>query len=63
MKLKGTVNALSDTGEGVEVTITNVRWPNAAEWREYSPEIRVRMTHPQAKAYKIGNKVTITVKP
>jgi len=61
MKLKGTVGEVSSTGEGVEVTVVNVREVGAADWREYC-STKFRTTELRGKVFYVGREVIMTVK-
>lgn len=61
MKYKGEVTELKDTGDEAEVAIGNVKRDGSAEWREYSPTLRIRMPHSLAKGFTLGRRVTVNV--
>jgi hypothetical protein len=64
MKAEGEVLKLEDGGEGVLITVGNVRNKSDAEWRGYYPSgITMRLPHAKAKSYFIGRKVIINFHP
>lgn len=59
MKLRGEVAKLETSGDGVHVTITNVKRNGQARWQSYGPDITIAVPTSRAKQYQIGRIVRL----
>lgn len=59
----GEVSAQKSNGEDVEIHVLNVRMKKDAQWREYRSSFDCTMSYSEAKAFPIGRKVSIEIKP
>jgi len=62
VKLQGEVDKLEQSGDGVDVTITNVKRTNQASWQGYGHNIKISMPLSKAKNFPIGRIVKVEVK-
>lgn len=62
MKLQGEVGKLESSGDGVNVTITNVKRTNQPSWQGYGHDIAISVPLSRAKGFPIGRIVKIQVK-
>jgi hypothetical protein len=63
MKLSGEIIKAESNGEGIIITIGNVRRFIDGRWGEYRPHIDIYVNLSQANKYPIGRIVNITVNP
>ncbi len=63
MKLKSEVVKQECYGDEAAVTLGNVRKIDAAEWREYSASISIRLPFSKLRNYPIGRTVIIELTP
>ena len=62
MKIQGEVGKLENSGDGVNVTITNVKRINQASWQGYGHNITLNLPLSKAKNFAIGRVVKMEVK-
>ena len=62
MRLQGEVGKLETSGDGVDVTITNVKRKRQAGWAGYGHEIKISMPMSKARNFPIGRIVKLDVK-
>lgn len=62
MKLQGEVGKLETSGDGVNMTIINVRRIAQARWQEYGHSIVIAIPLSKAKNFPIGRIVKMDVR-
>jgi hypothetical protein len=63
MTFDAEVVGLRSVSEGIEIELTNVRPTTAAVWRTYDGPIKMTVSDGQARAFRVGRCVTMTLAP